>query len=136
MMIQPFMYSKDAARLAEGLIKANMVKPHVYYKLFNENQLRGKEIKALVFGREVAGSAGIIIRNMDGEATFQGTTSDSGKSWIEGDILCDQWQNHFGGQKFCYPVFRNPDGSRTMLDEYIYFGDLDCTIVYSFSPLD
>ena len=136
MMIQPFMYSKDAARLAEGLIKANMVKPHVYYKLFNENQLRGKEIKALVFGREVAGSAGIIIRNMDGEATFQGTTSDSGKSWIEGDILCDQWQNHFGGQKFCYPVFRNPDGSRTKLDEYIYYGDLDSTIVYSFSPLD
>jgi len=133
---QPFMYSKDAARLAEGLIKANMVKPHVYYKLFNENQLRGKEIKALVFGREVAGSAGIIIRNMDGEATFQGTTSDSGKSWIEGDILCDQWQNHFGGQKFCYPVFRNPDGSRTMMDEYIFFGDLDSRIVYSFSPLD
>jgi tetratricopeptide (TPR) repeat protein len=124
----PFMYSKDAVRLANGLIKAgagDMFLPSQklssirgHFKLFNENKLTGEEIRALVFGREVIATVpdvtagGFISRNKDGEATYQGTRgsgSDSGKSWIEDDMLCDQWEKRYEGQKICYAVFRNLD---------------------------
>jgi tetratricopeptide (TPR) repeat protein len=121
----PFMYSKDAARLAEGLIKANASPPHEYYKTFIENRLNGKEIRALIFGRKAVGSDGTINRSKDGEATYRRFPSitDRGKSWIEDDMLCDQWLKHLGGMKICYPVFRNPDTSNAMKTEYLYHRD-------------
>ena len=45
--------------------------------------------------------------------------SDKGKSWIERDLLCDRWIERYEGLKNCYPVFRNPEGSRKKLDEYL-----------------
>ena len=66
-------------------------------------------------------SGGWIERSIDGKANFRGfiSGSDSGKSWIENGLLCDQWQERFGGHKICYPVFRNPEGTREKKDEYI-----------------
>ena len=45
---------------------------------------------------------------------------DKGQSWIDNDLLCDQWQERYWGRKICYPVFRNPEGSPENKDEYIY----------------
>ena len=133
----PFMYPKDAARLADGLIRVGVIASPHYYKIFKENQLNGEEIGALVFGRKVADKEGIIERSKGGEATFQRGIlhgSDSGKSWIEDDMLCDQWQKRHGGQKICYAVFRNPEGELQMLDEYLYFKYFFVT--RQFSPVD
>jgi tetratricopeptide (TPR) repeat protein len=152
----PFMYSKDYVRLADGLITAGAggyFRPthelsgnRGHFKLFNENKLTGKEVKSLVFGREViftvAGVSinerGFISRNKDGEATYQGmrgTGSDSGKSWIEDDMLCDQWEKRYEGQKICYAVFRNLDFAPGELDKYLYLIDNMFFTGY-FMPMD
>jgi tetratricopeptide (TPR) repeat protein len=151
----PFMYSKDAVRLANGLIKAGpgdifkdsqgLPDTRVYYKLFNENKLTGEEIRALVFGREVIAivegetAGGFIRRNKDGEATYQemrGRGSDSGKSWIEDDMLCDQWEKRYEGQKICYAVFRNLDFVPGDPDKYFYLLDNMFFGTGYFKPMD
>jgi tetratricopeptide (TPR) repeat protein len=151
----PFMYSKDDDRLANGLIKAGagVFRPtHEvpgiggHLKLFNENKLTGEKIRALVFGREVImtvpgvsiNEGGFISRNKDGEATYQGmrgTGSDSGKSWIEDDMLCDQWEKRYEGQKLCYAVFRNLNFVPGDLDKYLYLVDNMFFTGY-FMPMD
>jgi TolB-like protein len=122
----PFMHSKDAEHFFEGLIKAGVRPPHDYYKTFVENRLNGKEIKAIIIGKKAVGVDGIINRSTDGQSTFRGfpLATDKGKSWVDDDMLCDQWQTRLEGlegMKICYPVFRNPDGSHAKTDEYIYY---------------
>jgi len=45
--------------------------------------------------------------------------SDTGKSWFEEDMLCDQWDNLYEGLKDCWAVYRNPEGTPENNDEYI-----------------
>jgi hypothetical protein len=101
----------------------------------DDNRLTGQQIKALVFGRKIIGLEGWFERSNNGRAIYQGliTGSDRGKSWIENDLLCDQWQERYGGHKICYPVFRNPEGSPEDKDEYLYITDLK---IFPFSTLD
>jgi hypothetical protein len=40
------------------------------------------------------------------------------KSWVEGDVLCQQYEKRFGGLEFCSTVFRNPKGTYEGKDEY------------------
>ena len=151
----PFMHSEDASRLAHGLIKAGASagygesykspKTFRYIKLFNENKLNGEEIRALVFGREVVvnegwvSAGGFIHRSKDGEATYQSITAsrrrDIGKSWIEDDMLCDQWQKRYEGQKICYAVFRNPDATPADPAKYLYIID-PIFWTFGFKPMD
>jgi hypothetical protein len=128
----PFKDLKVAEHLAEDLIKAGWsCEIPAYYKISEENRLAGGQIKDLVFGRKMAGSEGLIERTKDGTAycrkcfssvltTFTAPTfSDTGKNWIENNLLCDQWQMRFQGHKIYYPVYRNPEGKREKLEEYL-----------------
>ena len=118
----PFKDPEVAERFVDGLIKAGYPARHSdYYKIYEENRLSGEEIKNIAFGQKVAASDGVVDRTKDGKATYRGYLgkSDKGKSWLEGDLLCDQWQKRYEGYKNCYPVFRNPEGSRKKLDEYL-----------------
>ena len=115
--------------------------PYRYYKILDENGLTGKQIRTLLFGRKVVGveegigSGGWFERSLDGQATYRGLIGgfDSGKSWIEGDMLCDQWQERFGGDKTCYPVFRNPKGEPEKQNEYLIMYSWS---IFSFSVVD
>jgi len=116
----------------DGLIKADYpgAQSNVY-KISNANRLSGKQIKDLVFGYKMAATDGLIKRTEDGEAFCKpckcsfgdllpiANCSDTGRSWIENDMLCNQWQNRFQGQKICFPVFRNPEGKRAQWNEYL-----------------
>ncbi|MHC4459142.1 MAG: hypothetical protein ACYS0I_19040 [Planctomycetota bacterium] len=113
-----------AERFAEGLIKAGLPgEPSGFYKISKENRLTGKEIRKLFFGRKVGGSNMItgkkwrVERSKEGKATIRdGDDSDTGKSWIEEDMLCDQWDE---GLKDCWVVYRNPEGTPDNNDEYL-----------------
>ncbi len=146
----PFKDLKVSDHFVDGLIKAGWLgKPSEYYRVSEEDRLTGEEIRALVFGRKVAGLDGLIDRTKDGKASCRGSrvsasiagapmgvapvASDSGRSWIEGDMLCDQWQTRFQGHKLCYPVFRNPEGTREMFNEYLTITDFG---IISWSPVD
>ena len=118
---------KTAERFAEGFIKAGLPgEPSGFYKISKENRLTEKEIRKLFFGRKVSGSTfptgkqWRIERNKDGKATIRdGDRSDTGKSWTEEDMLCDQWDNLYESLKDFWVVYRNPEGTPEKNDEYL-----------------
>jgi hypothetical protein len=136
MYFYPFKDPVVGERFADGLLKAgSRGERSGYYKISGEDRLTGEEIKALVFGRKVSSSEGIIDRTKDREATISRGFFDSehAASWVEGDMLCNQWQTLGRGIKNCAPVFRNPEGTPDGLDEYLWITDLK---FITFSPMD
>lgn len=135
--LTPFKDLKISDRFAEGCAKADLSENQssFYYKILDENRLTGEEISDLVFGRKTIGMKGLFERTNDGQAFYRGliTGSDSGRSWVENDLLCDQWQKLYNGHKICYPVFSNPDGRSEDKNEYIYVTDFG---IYTFSAID
>ena len=133
----PFKNPKIVDRFVEGYVKSGLSRSpsSFYYKILDENRLTGQQIRALLFGRKIIGLEGWFERDNDGSANYRGfiTGSDKGQSWIENDLLCDQWQERNGGHKICYPVFRNPEGSPENKDEYLYITDLK---IFPFSTFD
>jgi TolB-like protein len=142
----PFNDPAVTDRFAEGLIKAGVPgRPSEYLPAFKKNQLTGEEIKRLLFGSTSIGFFGNypggrqwrIDRGRDGGFTWRGPepistgkngqepiSSDTGKSWIEGDMICQQYQKRFWGLEFCSTVFRNPKGTGADKDEYFLFQDV------------
>jgi len=119
-----------AGRLANGLLMAGLPgEPSKYYKISNEHQLTGEEIKNLLLGRTESGfdpwteKRCLIDWPNEEKITMRGAYGyDSGRSWIEGDMVCRRWQQDMG-MKFCGTVFRNPEGTHQELDEYIMVYD-------------
>jgi adenylate cyclase len=132
---------KVAKRFADGFVKAGLSgKPSGFYKIFQENRLTEKEIEKLFFGRKVSGSTLAtgrqwrIERGKDGKATIHdGERSDAGKSWIEEDMLCDQWNNLYEGLKDRWVVYRNPEGTPKSHDEYLGVPGYG---IFPFSPVE
>jgi len=149
MQFFPFRDPEVADRLADGLLKAGLPgQPSGYCKVSTEYKLTGGEIKSLVFGRTVTGLSPLtrmewrIHRTKDGKISYQGnwpfsiiTPGEGGKgtSWIEGDILYDQWKNIFRGLKYHMAVYHNPDGTPEMKNEYFFVTDFG---IFSWSPVD
>jgi adenylate cyclase len=129
---RPFKDRAVADRYAEGLLKAGISeKLDDYLPAFKENQLNGEEIKSLLFGST---STGIALdgqqwwmhHKKSGEFTYRGPApifSDAGKSRIEGDMFCWQYQKSFGGIDFCGTVFRYPRGTSEGKDAYFWCSD-------------
>jgi hypothetical protein len=106
--------------------------PSAYFPSFKENQLTGEEIKKLLFGSTITRfSIGTsqpwwVERRKNGETAVRGpgpNSSDTGKSRIEGDLLCTQFQKNFWGLEYCFTVFRNPRGTYESKDEYLNVTD-------------
>jgi len=141
----PFNDPALADRFAEGLIKGGVPgRPSEYLPGFKENRLNGEEIKRVLFGSTTIGFFGNypggrqwqIDRGRDGRFKWRGPEpiptgkngqepilSDTGKSWIEGDMICQQYQKRFWGLEFCSTVFRNPNGTYEGKDKYFLFQD-------------
>ena len=140
----PFKDRVIADRFAEGIAKGGIGGRHSgYLPAYRENQLNGKEIRSLLLGSATTGTSGPprisvdegkrwwIDRKKDGEITYRGPgaiPADTGKSWIEGDTICQQYQRRFSGLEFCSTVFRNPKGTYEGNDEYFLCRD------FGFSP--
>ncbi len=114
-------------RFAEALVSVGLPgEPSGFYKISAENRLTGEEIRELFFGRKVtgfnmaSGKQWWIDRNQGGEATIRnGDKFDTGKSWIEDDMLCDQWENLYENLRDCWVVYRNPEGAPKNNDQYL-----------------
>ena len=139
MYLRPFKDKEVEKRFADGLIKAGVPgEPGGYYKIYQENKLTGEQIKDLAFAQTVTGFDIVsgkqwwIKRTEDGKATYRGPkgyvkgevsdveeTSDTGKSWVEGNRLYNLWANLYGGLEDCFPIYNNPEGMPEKKDEYI-----------------
>ena len=123
----PFKDLQVTERFAEGWIKAGFRgEPSGFYKISEENRLTGEELRKLFLGKKVSGSNMItgkqwsIERGEDGTAAIRdGDKSDTGKSWIEEDMICDQWDNFLENLRDCWVVYRNPEGMPENNDEYL-----------------
>jgi TolB-like protein/class 3 adenylate cyclase len=134
----PFKDPVVVERFADGLFKAGYpARQFDYYKIYEENRLTGEEVRNIAFGQKVPTSDGYVRRTKDGQATWRGYggETDEGKSWVEGDLLCDQWQARYEGYKNCYPVFRNPEGSNSYQFRNEYLSVTDFGII-PWSPMD
>jgi hypothetical protein len=144
----PFKDLEVADRLADGLLKAGLPgQPSGYCKVSQEDKLTGEEIRPLVFGRTASGldleAIGGFISTKDGEITHQGNwpfsimeagKSASGKSWIEGDMLCEQFYLPSGIASITHmAVYRNPEGTPEMKNQYFFVTDFG---IFPWSPVD
>jgi len=132
MYYRPFKDRAVADRYAQGLLKAGISgKLNDYLPAFKENQLSGEEIKKLLFGSTITGISEDgqqwwMDLQKDGKFTSRGPDpifSDIGKSRIEADMFCSQYQKSFGGVEFCGTVFRYPGGTPEGKDEYFGCSD-------------
>jgi tetratricopeptide (TPR) repeat protein len=126
----PFKNPEHADRFADGLIKAGLAgKPGGYYKISEKLRLSGEEIRFLFFGKKAIGFWGkaqwAVNRAKVGEATYRWGSKliGSGKSWIKGDELCNQWEKLYGGLRYCSDVYRNPEGTPEEKNEYVIIDD-------------
>jgi hypothetical protein len=133
----PFKDRPVAERFAQGLLKAGIPPakiPGGYFPAFKENQLTGEEIRNLLFGTTISGyifypqqfwvkfkKNGDISWN--GPSIGGGPTVESGKSRIEGDTICWQYEKRFGGVEYCATIFRYPGGSYEGKDEFFWCTD-------------
>jgi TolB-like protein/class 3 adenylate cyclase len=147
----PFRDRAIGDRYAEGLLKAGLAPARIsggYFPAFKENQLTGEEIKSLLLGSRITGiywdgQQWWVDRKKNGEFTWRGPAlkdqltrkiisaptlagpnSDRGKSRIEGDMICQQFQKNYWGLEFCGTVFRNPKGTNESKDEYFFCNDI------------
>ncbi len=112
--------------LLDGLRKAGMPEWAYGFRPEPGNRLSGAEIKATILGRRVKGRSGSGL-------AWEQTTSSSG-DWViknpyftinghyrvVGDELCSRSDAWLFGRENCFPVYRNPTGSRAALNEYIF----------------
>jgi len=128
-----------ADRFVQGLIKAGHPPGKIaggYFPAFKENQLTGEEIKRVNFGRTITGidpngQQWWLDKKKNGELTLRvpgaPISSDTGKTQIEGDLECIQFQKTFWGLEYCLTVFRNPRGTYEGKDEYFSCSDFGFT---------
>ena len=137
----PMKNRQVASRLATGLLMAGMPgETSGYLKIYDENKLTGDEIRSLVFGRTVTGFDPFsgeqfwVDRARDGKVTIRGMLgSDTGRSWIEGDVLSERWNFFMEGVELSGNVYRNPDGKPEKKNEYLRLNDFGFV---TFSPVD
>lgn len=99
-------------------------------RILEEDRLSGEEIRKLLFGRtrttiREGGYQYWIECSKDGKKTKFWSNSgwtDNGKSWLEGDLYCVQWEKIADGVKICFHIYRNPEGTPEKQDEYFLLG--------------
>jgi TolB-like protein/Flp pilus assembly protein TadD len=147
----PFLDDRILRRLANGFEKAG-ARAGVwrgtgrYLKLNSETLLNGEQIRPLLFGRKIegmsfwTGSFWSQVRSEDGEVSHAGdplhpgmSGYDQGESWIKDNRLCDRWPDSDKDLVWCALIFRNPDGSLELRNEYFMVTD---TGPRPFSPVD
>ena len=119
----PFKHYPDLERVLVGLRRAGV--PELSFGLdpTSPDRLDGAAIQKLLFGHEVQGrklGTGEAYRRA---AADDGTThitvgdwSDTGKSTIEGNLLCIYYPSE---ARFCTAIFRNASGTFAQKNEYL-----------------
>jgi len=129
----PFKDRRVADSLSEGLKKAGMPgELSNCIHVSKEDQITGDDLRAFYYpstitGGERTGHEWSLDRTKDGRLTIRSSGVsggvDTGKSWLEGDKVCSQFQVFFFGMTACSTTFKNPRGTFEQQNEYVQFGD-------------
>jgi adenylate cyclase len=134
----PFKDRRVADSFAEGLIKAGLPGSlSDYIHVSKEDQLTGNDLKTFLYPSTVTGlnpngSQWSLEFAKDGTTTLRSPGLpggvDTGRSWLEGDTVCFQYQKFAFGKVTCGATFRNPRGTSERKNEYVRFTDLGMTL--------
>ena len=134
----PFKDRRVAESLSEGLKKAGMPGGlSDYIHVSKEDQITGEDLRAFYYpstitGLNSIGQQWLTDRAKDGKFTCRHPSLPgglaTGRSWLEGDKVCNQSQAFFSGMVECNTTFRNPRGTFEHKNEYVQFGDSGITI--------
>ena len=127
----PFKNHEVFNRFIEGLEKAGFIKgAKGYYEVNEANKLNGQEIKELLFGKTATGYRWgyefFVQRSEEGVTEVNIPIRDilfTGESWVEGDTLCQRYENRYEGVKYCCDIYYNPNGTANERNQYLIFGD-------------
>jgi tetratricopeptide (TPR) repeat protein len=136
----PFKNPDTFNRFVEGLVKAGYEKdPEGYYEVNEAKKLKGQEIKELLIGKTTTGDNYIGYGQywhwsehwseegvLEYKKRVDGVTY-IGEYWVEGDVLCQRFENRFEGVKHCFDVYYNPEGTITGKYQYLKLGDFSIT---------
>ena len=129
--LQHFVFKnpEDAERLIDGLRKAGVPDVPKGLDVRSQDRLTSAEIRSLVLGHEFRGRRVAPedadyrrITDADGRTVIDiGPQRREGQSWTQSDFLCAAYPKFLAS---CGALFRNPDGTREELNEYVLvFGD-------------
>jgi len=119
-------------RFIDGLNKAGFSgNPSDYYKVDKKNKLSGQEIRELLFGKtaiagNAPGSAFSFEWSTLGDLELRNTRVgliEKGKSWIEGDSVCIQYEYWLDGITICYDCYYNTEGNDVAKNQCLLIGD-------------
>jgi hypothetical protein len=132
----PFKDRRVDGSFFEGLIKAgapnrSLDRMHVS----KEDQLTRDDLMAVFYPSTTTGFTGSAYGGSffsqeiakDGTVTLRPSglgELDTGRSWLEGDTVCFQFQKAFSGMAYCSTIFRNPRGTPEAKNEYVGFNDV------------
>ena len=119
-------------RFIDGIKKAGFSgNPSDYYKVEKKNKLSGLEIRELLFGKTaIAGNAPGSEFSFEwstvGDVELRNTRAgilEKGKSWIEGDSVCNQYEYWLDGITMCYDCYYNTEGNDVAKNHCLLIGD-------------
>ena len=130
----PYKNSEVFERYMEGLIKAGFKGDSSNYsKVQKDQKLSQQEIEKLVTGKILSGFSGGFLwslsHSQDGTSVCSFSKGGeisikaNGKTWVEGDSICYQYENLYDGLKFCGDVYFNPAGNQGNKSEYFMLTD-------------
>ncbi|MCK5311960.1 MAG: tetratricopeptide repeat protein, partial [Desulfobacteraceae bacterium] len=130
----PYKNSEVFERYLEGLIKAGFKGDSSNYsKVQKDQKLSQQEIEKLVTEKILSGFNGGFLwslsHSQDGTSVFslskggEISIKANGKTWVEGDSICYQYENLYDGLKFCGDVYFNPVGKQDNKSEYFMLTD-------------
>ena len=138
--LAPYKNSEVFDRVGEGLIKAGYKGDlSNYSKIIEENRLSENEINELILNKKVSGKtlglawSGSSNDEGEFEYTHYSRVTHKGKSWVDGDTLCYQFESLYEGIKYCAEIYKNPEGNKDALNEYLSLTDF---WLYPFSIIE
>jgi adenylate cyclase len=134
----PFADHKTSDRFATALVKAGVPDNRAdHCRLSRNNLLSGQEIGSLLTGRRITGIEASTGEQFwfewakNGELKFtRGAYRESGKYWVEEDILFAQFDKRYDGLPLGSTIFRNPAGTREDKNEYFILLDLGAIVPF------
>ena len=100
--------------------------------------MKGQEIQELIVGKTMTGySFGMQwLRKINKNGEFEHTDFEGvhkGKIWIEGNEVYEQYEKRFNGLRGFSEIYKNPEGDKKSLSEYIYLTDF---LIFPFSVIE
>ena len=121
-----FKRKEDLDHLIDALREAGLSEWPYGYSGRPELRLNASEVTALTLGRRWKGDrlrVGPFVQEVSQNGTFAYRDLESlvtGSASVEGNALCQRSESVLMDRKHCGIVYRNPDGTPELKDEYVY----------------